>query len=209
VATARPGAAAALSLVKGAPTRGVVGRIIDGGLELRVTDRAGNPVPEAAVSLRPAAGSVDQRLVASDSSGRVGLAWTLGPVAGPQRLAASVPGVERPLEIIVQARAGGATRLVIEGLPTSAPAGALLAKPVAVTVTDSFRNPVAGAQVTFASRSGKLSPARARTDSTGRAQVRWTLGPTAGEQRLEVVEKASGRRATATVRAAAAKSRKR
>jgi hypothetical protein len=71
-------------------------------------------------------------------------------------------------------------------------------------VTDSFRNPVAGAQVTFASRSGKLSPARARTDSTGRAQVRWTLGTTAGEQRVEVVEKVSGRRTTATVRAAAA-----
>jgi hypothetical protein len=39
--------------------------------------------------------------------------------------------------------------------------------------------------------------------------VRWTLGPAAGEQRLEVVEKSSGRRTTATVRAAAARSRKR
>ena len=94
-------------------------------------------------------------------------------------------------------------------MPASAPVGGLLPQPVAVVVTDSLRNPVAGALVTLTSKSGKITPARIRTDSTGRARARWTLGTAAGEQRLEAVEKQSGRRATATVRATSQRTRKR
>ena len=79
--------------------------------------------------------------------------------------------------------------MALDGLPTSALAGSTLPQPVTVLVTDSLRNPVAGALVAFTSRAGKLSAARARTDTTGRARVRWTLGAGAGDQRLEVVER--------------------
>ena len=40
-----------------------------------------------------------------------------------------------------------------------------------------------GALVVFSSRSGKLTRARARTDSAGRAVARWALGPAAGHNR--------------------------
>ncbi len=209
LATARPGPAAALTVARGAPARGVVGRPLDGTLEFRVTDRANNPVPDATVTVRAGAGSVAERSVVSDSAGRVVVLWTLGPVVGPQRLAASVQGVERPAEVIAQARAGAAAHVALDGLPTSALAGSTLPQPVTVLVTDSLRNPVAGALVTFTSRAGKLSAARARTDTTGRARVRWTLGAGAGDQRLDVVEKRSGQRVTGTVRATTKRSRKR
>ena len=208
-ATARPGPPAALTVVRGAQARGVVGRELDGPLELRVTDRSNNPVAGAAVTLRPATGSVAERSLLSDSAGRVVVGWTLGPAVGAQRLAASAPGVEKTVEVVARARAAAPARVALEGVPASAPAGSPLPQPLAVMVTDSFRNPVAGALVTLTSRSGKVSPARVRTDSTGRARARWTLGPAAGEQRLEAVEKLSGRRATVTVRATRARSRKR
>jgi hypothetical protein len=210
VATARPGPAAALTAVRGGPPRGVAGEPLDAPLELRVTDRASNPVPGAVVQVRPAAGTVAERSLVSDSAGRVLVRWTLGPLAGPQRLAASAQGVERPTEVVAQARAGAAAHLALDGVPPTATAGAVLPQPVTVVVTDSLRNPVSGTLVTFTSRTGKLSAAQVRTDSTGRARTRWTLGSGAGEQRLEVVEKRSGQRAAATVRATAVKrSRKR
>ncbi len=137
------------------------------------------------------------------------MGWTLGTAAGSQRLAASVQGVERPADLVVQARPGPAKHLVLDGLPATAPAGRPLAQPVTVTVTDSFRNPVPDVLVVFSSRSGKLSPARARTGAAGWAQVRWTIGAVAGEQQLEAMVKESGRRVTGTTRATALGKRER
>ena len=104
------------------PARGLVGRELDRPLVLRVTDRSNNAVPGFAVTIRAVAGSVAEHSAVSDSTGRVFVRWTLGPSAGPQRLVASVQGVEHAVEVTAQARAGTATRLAIEGLPSSAPA---------------------------------------------------------------------------------------
>jgi hypothetical protein len=205
-ATALPGPAAALAVVRGAPAQGEVGRPLE--VQLRVTDRAGNAVPGVAVAVRPSTGSVDERTAVSDSIGRATLVWTLGPAAGPQRLAASARGVERPGALVVLARPGSATHLALDALPVSAPAGRPLA-PVSVTVTDSFRNPVPNALVLFSSRSGKVWPTRARTDASGRAQVRWTLGAAPGEQQVQASVKEGGRRVTGKTRATAPSKRKR
>jgi hypothetical protein len=70
-------------------------------------------------------------------------------------------------------------------------------------VTDVHGNPVPGAVVTFAARTGKVTPARARTDATGHATARWTLATSAGEQRIEVAVKDGGYRTSGTVRATA------
>ena len=165
VATARPGAAASVVVERGMPARGIVGRELDRPLVLRVADRSNNPVAGSAVTLRAGMGSIAEHTLVSDSSGRVPVRWTLGPTAGPQRLVASAQGVERAVEVTAQARAGSVARVAIEGLPASGPAGVALAQPVAVLVTDSLRNPVAGALVAFTSRSGRITPARVRTDS--------------------------------------------
>lgn len=202
-ATALPGPAASLARVRGAALLGEVGQPIAPVVELRVSDRAGNPVPGVAVTLRASNGSVAVRAPVSDSMGRVPVSWTLGPAAGAQRLTASVPGIERVVELTAQARPGPAAKTVLEGVPASSPAGLPLAQSVALTVTDAHGNGVAGALVAFTSRSGKVTPSKVRTDSAGRAETRWQLGSAPGAQVLEAAVKGSSQRATAEVRAVA------
>jgi adhesin/invasin len=183
--------------------RGIAGELLDPRPELRVTDRGGNPVPGAVVSLKPSSGAVQEREAMTDSLGRVALVWTLGPQAGTQRLIASVPGVERTVGLTTQVRAGPAAKIAIGDLPATALGGEPLPRPVQATVTDAHGNPVPDAMVTFTARLGKVAPARARTDASGRATARWTLATSAGEQRIEVVAKDGGYRASGIVRATA------
>jgi hypothetical protein len=208
-ATAVAGPAASLALVRVALPRGIAARALVPVVQLRVTDRHGNPVANVRVSLRPGQGTVAERTAVTDSTGRVEVAWTLGPVAGLQHLTASAQGVEAPLDVTARAMAGTPARLALEGVPAAATVGRPLPQPVRVFVTDVHGNAAAGASVVFSTRSGALTPARARTDSAGRAQTRWVLGTRAGDQIVEVVVKESGLRASGSVRATAAPKRKR
>lgn len=199
-ATALPGPAASLAVVRPTPLRGVVGKPI-GAVNLRVSDESGNPVPGVAVTARASIGSVSVRAPVTDSLGRVALIWTLGTAAGTQRLGASAQGVARPVELTARARSGAVARIALEGVPPSATAGRALPKPVAVVATDAYGNVVPGAQVVFSSRAGKVTPSRASTDSTGRAQAQWVLGSKPGDQVLEAALKGGGKRVTGKVRA--------
>jgi hypothetical protein len=208
-APALPGPAASLAAVRSAPLRGSAGQPITPAVELRVGDRAGNPVPGIPVAVRPSSGAVSLRAPVTDSLGRIAVVWTLGPSAGVQRLSASAQGVERAVELTAQARPGRPDKVALEGLPVSAPAGRPLAQPVAVVVADGYGNAVPGALVVFASRTGKLTPTRVRTDSAGRAVVRWLLGPVTGDQQLEATVTESGKRVTGKVHAVPPGKRKR
>jgi hypothetical protein len=208
-AVARPGRPASMTLARSSALRGVVGQPVAPAVELRVTDGAGNPVPGVTVTLRATNGSVRERAPATDSTGRVTAAWTLGPSAGAQHLTVAAEGVEHPIELTAQARPGPAAKLSLEGAPATAIAGQPLARPLDAMALDAYGNPVVGALVTFTSKTGKVTPARARTDSAGRATARWTLGPTAGDQRIEALLKEGGKRASMTVRATAPPRRKR
>jgi hypothetical protein len=145
----------------------------------------------------------------TDSTGRISVSWTLGPTVGQQRLTASAAGIEHGLELIALVRAGPAAKVALGSLPTTALGGEPLPRPVEALVTDAHGNPVAGALVTFTGKGGKVSPSRARTDDAGHAAARWTLGSTAGEQRIEVVVKDAAIRASGSVRATAPARRRR
>jgi hypothetical protein len=207
-AMAVPGPAASLALVRSTVPRGIAARPLVPAVQLRVSDRYGSPVAGVRVSLRPGQGTVAERTAVTDSTGRVEVAWTLGPAAGMQRLAASAEGLNAPLEVVARAAAGAPARVVLEGLPATATVSRPLAQPVRVLVTDAHGNAAAGASVVFSTRSGAVTPARARTDSVGHAQTRWVLGTHAGEQVVEVVVKEGGLRASGGVRATAAPKRK-
>jgi len=186
VATALPGPAAQIARVGSGTLRGQAGGPLASRITLQVTDAAGNPVPGTRVTLRPSAGSVDTRTPETDSLGRASAVWTLGTAAGPQRLTASASGVERTVEIAAQARAGSPAKAAFEGAAAGGRAGRVLPRPVVVAVTDSLGNPVPGTLIRIAAKSGKVSPARARTDEKGQVAVRWTLGSGPGTQQLDV-----------------------
>ena len=202
-----PGPAASIAAVR-VVSRGIVGRPLAPALQLRVADRHGNAVPDVRVTLRAIQGAVADRTATTDSAGRIVVLWTLGSTAGPQHLSATALGVSAPLEIAVRAAAGPPARAALEGVPATATVGRALPQPVRVLVTDAQGNPTPGASVLFTTRSGTLTPSRSRTDSTGRAETRWVLGPRAGDQIVDVVVKEGGIRAAGRIRAGAAPKRK-
>jgi hypothetical protein len=51
-------------------------------------------------------------------------------------------------------------------------------------VTDVYGNPVPDAKVSFSTKFGTVTPARAVSDAKGRAALVWKLGAKGGEQRL-------------------------
>ena len=64
--------------------------------------------------------------------------------------------------------------------------GKLLPKPVVLVLSDSLGNGIAGVSVTARTAQGKLADTALTTNAQGRATLRWTLGPTAGDQTVEV-----------------------
>ena len=76
---------------------------------------------------------------------------------------------------------------IVDGEGQSGPAGATLAKPIVVKVTDGLDRPVAGQAVVFAidAGGGQVSPASAQTGDDGTASATWTLGNAAGQQRVK------------------------
>jgi Bacterial Ig-like domain (group 3) len=76
---------------------------------------------------------------------------------------------------------------IVTGDGQSAPAGATLGQPIVVKVTDGLDRPVAGQAVVFAidAGGGQVSPASAETGDDGMTSATWTLGSSAGQQRVK------------------------
>jgi Big-like domain-containing protein len=193
-ASALAGAAAGLSLVNGKKYEGTVGTVLKPLPELRVVDRAGNPVSGVAVTLHPSSGTVTDSTPATDSTGRVRVAWTLGRNTGPQRMIARVEGVARAVDISARARAAGPANLAFV---TPKPGTANRAiQSLDVDLTDAYGNPVADQPVVFSTKFGNASPGRVMTDARGRAHTRWTPGTKVGQRTLLAAVKGTDARAS-------------
>jgi hypothetical protein len=81
---------------------------------------------------------------------------------------------------------GPASITIVSGNSQSGSVGAELPAALTVRVTDSGARPVAGATVTWTvtAGGGTVTPNTATTDSSGTADTRWTLGTTAGANRV-------------------------
>jgi hypothetical protein len=87
----------------------------------------------------------------------------------------------------VEVRQRAADAEVISGEDQVARAGSPLPAPIRFRILDRLGNPWADRDVTFElPLGGSVSPDRARTDSSGSVEVRWTLGPEPGLQSLTV-----------------------
>jgi adhesin/invasin len=182
-ALALPGDPARLELVGAARREAVAGVVLARPVVVRVSDAAGNPVPEVHLTVAPGSGAVPESTIVTDGEGRVTVRWTPARIAGDQRLIISAPRL-RPVVVTALARAGAAANVSLSGSPTSAPAGKRLTKPIRVLVTDVYGNAVPDQLIVLQTSAGSVSPSRAMTDKTGAATGSWILGSKAGVQRL-------------------------
>jgi hypothetical protein len=194
-ATAETGPAATLSIVSGQGQRAPAGQALPKGLVLEVSDALGNGIPNVALSVRTAQGTLADTTPVTNAQGRATVRWTLGPTAGEQRAVVKVEGVDSEVTLLARATAGTPSKITVTSVPPAkgAAGGAL---GIMATVTDAQGNPVLGAPVSFTTSAGTLSPSRSRTDATGKTTVTWTPPRLAGDQKVTAV--VTGTRVTAT-----------
>ena len=161
-----------------------MGTALKAPLVLRTVDRHGNPVPGALVRLAPAAGTLADSSVITDSIGQARIQWTLGRPAGLQRMAIRLAGDTAATEATALARPGKAAKVAFVSPPEKGVPGRALPKPIVVQVTDAYGNPLAAQTVVFKPSSGTVSPARGLTDAEGRTKVKWTPGAKAKKPEL-------------------------
>lgn len=184
------GPPATLALVAGDGQTGTVGRPVRDPLTVKVADADGNGVRGIGVSWEVASGggSVSAASVTTNSAGEASVQYTLGTVAGAdnQLVRARVPELSgSPVTFTASAEPDVASRLAgVSGIDQEGPAGQMLPAPLVVAARDQFRNPVSGVRVTWAvaTGGGSISATVDFTNSSGQSGVRWTLGPTPGQQ---------------------------
>lgn len=153
-------------------------RMADGdtrALSAMILDARGHPVPGARARWMP----TDSAVVTVDSLGGLraiaaGRAHVVGEF-GELRDSVAVEVVLTP-----------AVLLAVSGDGQRALAGRALPSPLVLEVRTRAGVPVAGVNVALAPEEGEgvVSPAQALSDAAGRVRVGWTLGGTAGAQRL-------------------------
>ncbi|HJR16650.1 MAG TPA: Ig-like domain-containing protein [Gemmatimonadales bacterium] len=200
-ASAQAGQAATVKLVGSGKREGSVSKVLKPLIELRVLDKAENPVPGATVLLTPVHGAVDDSVPSTDSTGRVLVSWTLGRTAGLHRMKARVEGVERLVEISARARPAAPANLAF--VEPKAGTASRAVQSLDADLTDAYGNPVADQPVVFSTKFGTVSPARVMTDARGRAHTRWTPGSKSGDRTLSAGVKGTEARATFVLKAPA------
>lgn len=198
------GVAAKILVVSGNNQAGIVGATLVDSLIVRVTDSKDRPVQNQQVTFSPgnaASGQAVPPTAMTNSDGRAGVKWVLGTVAGAQTMVAKPTGNSAPASLSASFAAAASSavpsNLVKSAVdPQTGSAGAPVAVPPAVKVTDADGNPVAGVAVTFAvaSGGGSVNPTTPiATDVNGIAAVTsWTLGAVAGVNTLTATANGTG-----------------
>ena len=191
-ATGTPGAPSVVARVAGTDDQSAtVGTAVPIAPAIRVSDAHDNPI-EGVEVVFAVSGELGSITGATQTTGEDGIAavgsWTLGSEAGLHGLSATAEGLDA-IAFTAMATAGAAASITID--PTtdaqSATAGAAVGASPSVYVTDEHGNAVAGVEVTFAVTmgAGSVTGGTQTTDANGVATVgSWTLGTTAGENRL-------------------------
>ena len=185
-ALALAGAPTAVVIVSGDAQRGAAGSALTKPIIIRVVDVNGNGVAAASLQLAPSSGSVADSAITTDAQGLARVRWTMGRSAGEHSLAVRVEGVKTLVKVAAHTASAAPANLSFDDAPTSGkPAKAKeKVRHLFAVVTDVYGNPVPDAKVMFTTKSGTVTPARAVSDSRGRAALTWTPGAKPGEQTL-------------------------
>jgi hypothetical protein len=182
------GEPATITIVPGNGLSGRVGEQIKQPITVQVLDVARRPVPDARVVIELPGGSAEPDTADTDDQGKVTSALTLGFQVGQVQGAAKVIRPEGAAEVragfTVTALPASANGLaMVSGDSQQGPAGAALAAPLVVEVTDAFGNPIPDVPITWSPEGGgSVSETSTATDAQGQSSVVRTLGPSAGEQ---------------------------
>lgn len=205
VSPAQPPAAAigqsavvnSLNIISGNNQSATIGGQLTSPVVVSLTNPSGTPVPnqpvvfkvtgnDGVVTTSTSTGAA--ATVYTDSNGLAQVSWTLGyrSGVGVNRLEASSAVAFDVADFSAVGMPGGAALIVVDsGDNQTGIAGQQLTFPLAVVVTDSGHNRIAGVPVTFSALSGggSLNGAPSQvitTDSDGRALAVFALGPAAG-----------------------------
>jgi len=176
-----------LTKIDGDGQTAIAGQPVPTPPAVRITDAFDNPIEGVTITFTVNAGGgvLTGAQPKSDTAGiaRLG-SWTLGPEAGANVLLATRAGVTSA----TFSAAGSAVPVtVLAGDKQLAFPSAELRIPVQVKVANGFGVARAGVTVTFAATGGgSFTPATATTDTAGKAQSIWTVGPNAGIQSAEL-----------------------
>ena len=157
---------------------------------VRVTDSLGRALADLPVAWTTLdGGALTPHSPRTDSLGEARATWKLGPRSGPQRARVQVGNARTmpPASLLARAVPGPAAAVhAVSGDRQTGSVGQPLARPIMVRAMDRHGNPVAGAVLRLLPAAGRPADSLLTTDSTGRAKAVWTLGRTAGLQRMTV-----------------------
>jgi adhesin/invasin len=188
-ATALAGPPTQLLAAAGDAQVAVVNTAVPTRPRVQLKDAGGNPVANATVTFAvdSGGGAVTGSIDTTDATGMATVGdWTLGTLAGTNKLKASAAGLTRTFS--ATGVAGAPSQLTrIAGDSQSAPVGAAVATDPAVRAVDQYGNSVAGVSVTFSvsGGGGGVTGAAQLTNAAGVATVGgWTLGTAVGANTL-------------------------
>lgn len=211
VADAEPNTGNVRYVSLGGERGGRAGQPLEQPVAVRLTDSLGRALADVPVSWVAEAGIVSPLAARTDTLGEIRARWTLGSKSGRQRLRvqAGRASAIAPFHIFATAGSGApATASIVSGMSQSGRVGAMLPARIRVRVRDAEGNPVSGARIRTkaGSSAGRVSDTLLVTDSTGGANLGWTLGRAAGQQQLVLRPEgiAKGLVVTATARPLAA-----
>lgn len=153
---------------------------------VEVQNRNGRPVSGVFVTFIHDAGSLSTILYVTGADGQAESTLTLGSSAGTTTVTVQAGSAS----IIFQAKTALPLRTLekISGDNQSGHTGVALARPFIVEVRDTNGNPASGVTVTFTvtGGAGSLNPQTTRTNASGRASSRLTLGDNPGTNSVTV-----------------------
>ncbi len=193
-----------LAVVDGDGQVGTVGQALRDPIVVEVKTEAGAPMAGRRVAFLASGGGpegFDPDTAVTNSEGQALAFWVLGPATGTYtgqaRIVVAGDTTAEPVSFQADALAGDPDTVRAAG-PTSQPGrrGQLLADSLSVMVVDRFGNPVGGAGVEWKVKDGgdgELSQEEGLTGADGISSVTWTLGNSAGLQKVEAkVDQAAG-----------------
>lgn len=172
---------------------GQAGSVVADTIAVRVTDSTGRALQDVPVQWTATNdGSIEALASRTDSVGVARAVWTLGLRTGRQRARAQVGSGSAshgipPVTISASALAGKASDIVVvAGDRQKGRAGAALKKAIVIRVVDANGNGVRDVPLVLSLSQGTVADSAPRTDSTGAATIRWTMGRSASPHSLAV-----------------------